>query len=91
MIDKISAFFYMMYLKADLAVKKMKSEEDGMETVQAIILVAIAVVLGVFIVDILTKGKFGDSKNGLVGYVFNEIQKKIDDIFKVKANDLSGG
>ena len=68
MMDKISAFFYMMYLKADLAFKKLESEEDGMETVQAIVLVAIAVVIAGFIVEILTKGKFGDGeKNGLIG------------------------
>lgn len=82
MIDKISAFFYMMYLKADLAVKKMKSEEDGMETVQAIVLVAIAVVIAGFIVEILTKGKFGDGeKNGLIGYIFKEIGDKIEGLF----------
>lgn len=82
MIDKISAFFYMMYLKADLAFKELESEEDGMETVQAIILVAVAVVVAGCIINVLTTGENGQP--GLISKLFSSIQQKFDEMLGVK-------
>lgn len=88
MFDKFAVSCFTTYYKAKASAKakieKLTSGEDGMETLETIIIVAIAVVVAGFIINFLTRGKFGDSDSnqGLVGYMFDKIGAAITDIFK---------
>lgn len=88
MFDKFAVSCFTNYYKAKAKFKKMTSGEDGMETLETIIIVAIAVVVAGFIINFLTKGKFGDadSDQGLIGYMFKKIGESISGIFGVDTN-----
>lgn len=92
MFDKFAVSCFTTYYKAKASAKakieKLTSGEDGMETLETIIIVAIAVVVAGFIINFLTKGKFGDSNSnqGLIGYMFEKIGKSISEIFGVNTN-----
>lgn len=87
MFDKFAVSCFTTYYKAKASAKakieKLTSGEDGMETLETIIIVAIAVVVAGFIINFLTKGKFGDadSEQGLIGYMFEKIGESITSIF----------
>lgn len=92
MFDKFAVSCFTTYYKAKASAKakieKLTSGEDGMETLETIIIVAIAVVVAGFIINFLTKGQFGEEGNdqGLIGYMFDKIGDAIKDIFKVDTN-----
>lgn len=93
MFDKFAVSCFTTYYKAKASAKakieKLTSGEDGMETLETIIIVAIAVVVAGFIINFLTKGKFGGeegSDQGLIGYMFDKIGNAIKDIFNVDTN-----
>lgn len=92
MFDKFAVSCFTNYYKAKAKFKKMTSGEDGMETLETIIIVAIAVVVAGFIINFLTKGKFGDSNSeqGLIGYMFEKIGTAITDIFR-PTDTINGG
>lgn len=83
MFDKFAVSCIKTGYKAKEKLKKLTSGEEGMETLETIIIIAIAVVVAGFIINFLTKGKFGDSTNnqGIVGYMFEKIGKSIGAIF----------
>lgn len=91
MFDKFAVSCFTNYYKAKAKFKKMTSGEDGMETLETIIIVAIAVVVAGFIINFLTRGSFGEEGNeqGLVGYMFKKIGAAITDIFR-DANGATG-
>ena len=92
MFDKFAVSCFTTYYKAKASAKakieKLTSGEDGMETLETIIIVAIAVVVAGFIINFLTKGQFGEEGNnqGLIGYMFSKIGNAIKDIFNVDTN-----
>ena len=92
MFDKFAVSCFTTYYKAKAKIEKLGKSEDGMETLETIILIGIAVILAGFIINFLTKGKFGDSGNeqGLIGYMFEKIGKQISDIFGTKTNSVQG-
>ena len=82
MFDKFAISCISTYAKAKAKLEKLSKAEDGMETLETIILIAIAVIVAGFIINFLTKGKFGgNSEQGLIGYMFEQIGKSIKDIF----------
>ncbi len=91
MFDKFAVSCFTNYYKAKAKFKKMTSGEEGMETLETIIIVAIAVVVAGFIINFLTKGQFGDSNQGIVGYMFQKIGNVLGEIFPSGDNyDVSG-
>ncbi len=84
MIDKFAISCFSTYYKAKAKFEKLCKAEDGMETLETIILIAIAVIVAGFIINFLTKGKFGgaNSNQGLIGYMFEKIGESITNIFK---------
>lgn len=80
MLDKAMFAVYMAYWNARTKLMKLADEEDGMETIETVILIAIAVVIGVALLEILTKN-FGGNDQGVIGYVFEKIKGKIDELF----------
>lgn len=80
MMDKVAFAAYMAYWKFKQRVMRLGQEEDGMETIETVILIAIAVIIGVALLEILTKN-FGGNDQGVIGYVFDKIKTKIDELF----------
>ncbi|MBR5363260.1 MAG: hypothetical protein IK134_08065 [Oscillospiraceae bacterium] len=81
MIDKFAVSCMTTYYKAKAKFEKLCKGEDGMETLETIILIAIAVIVASFIINFLTKGKFEGSDKGLIGYMFNKIGDSIKTFF----------
>lgn len=83
MFDKAAIAAFSTYYKAKAKVSKLFSEESGMETIETVILIAVAVILAGFIVNFLTKGHFGDAESdqGLIGYIFEQIGNQITNLF----------
>ena len=83
MIDKFAVSCMTTYYKAKAKLTKLSKAEDGMETLETIILIAIAVIVAGFIINFLTRGHFGDPENnqGLIGFMFSQIGDAIQDIF----------
>ena len=81
MIDKFAISCMTGYYKAKAKFEKLCKGEDGMETLETIILIAIAVIVASFIINFLTKGKFEGSDKGLIGYMFDKIGDSIKAIF----------
>ncbi|MBQ9907027.1 MAG: hypothetical protein IJM46_09680 [Oscillospiraceae bacterium] len=84
MIDKFAVSCISTCYKVKAKLDKLCKAEDGMETVESVMLIAIAVIIAGFIINFLTKGNFGGSSNqGLIGYMFEEIGKSIKGMFEV--------
>ena len=88
MFDKAGIAVCRTYLRAKAKFEKMLKAEDGMETMEAIIMIVVAVILVGFIVNFLTKSGFDDptkpgNKVGLVQYIFGNISVKLKDTFSV--------
>lgn len=86
MIDKVLNKVCRAYLKARNKFMELANEESGMETVEVVILIAIAAAIAVAILNILTKDAFpapdgsGD-KTGLLGWLFGSIAEKLKALF----------
>ena len=97
MLDRIGFAGYKAYFNAKRKMNELKNTEDGMETLETIILVAVAVVVAILIVNVLTKNGFqrptadgtGTEPCGLIAWIFNEIKEKISEI--LKSNKTSEG
>lgn len=81
MMRKAEAALMRAYLKAKLAVLKFQQEEDGLETVETVILVGVAVILAVIVFNVLTGGDTQNGQGGIIGDVFQSIRDKIKEIF----------
>lgn len=73
----------MHYLKAKLELMKLEQEEDGLETIETVILIGIAVVIAVILLNLLT-GSNHDGKDGLIHTIFDSIEDKIKELFGTK-------
>ncbi|MBP7186596.1 MAG: hypothetical protein KBA55_07530 [Ruminococcus sp.] len=94
MLDKIGFAGYRAYLKAQKKLNDLKNREDGMETLETIILVAVAIVVAVLIVNFLTrngfhtiddKGKETTEETGVIGYIFSMLKYKLSTIFNAES------
>lgn len=73
-----------MLKKLDIAILKAKwrmdrflKDEGGMETLETVILIVVAVVIAGTVIAILGRGK----DDGILGTIFNEIQTRITKLF----------
>ena len=83
MIDKFAVSCMTTYYKAKAKVEKLCKAEDGMETIETVILIAIAVIIAGFVINFLTRGQFGEEGNeqGLIGYIFTLVGNAIRGMF----------
>lgn len=91
MLQKAENALCRAFLKARLAMMKLEQEEDG-NTVETIILIAVAVIVAGALLNFLTKDGFTDSSGnsvGLVGYMFDRIKSTFDGLFP--NNNSTGG
>lgn len=81
MLDKMAIAVFSAYFRVKAKFESLKDEEDGMETIEAVILIAIAVIIAGFLVNFLTKKDWGDGQeHGLIGYIFNMLVEKLKEI-----------
>lgn len=93
MYEDVTLAMYMGFCKAKNAIAKKASklmkEESGMETLETIILIVVAVVVVGFLVNALTKSGFQDSNGndvGLIGYLFDKIKTMFDNTFDASSS-----
>lgn len=79
MVQKVENAVLRAFLKSRMELLKLQQEEDGMETLEVVILVAVAVVIAAFIIQLL-KGNGGDG-DGLLGRIFDKIEQQIQGLF----------
>ena len=93
MFDKFAVSCMTNFYKAKAKLQKITSGEDGMETLETIIIIAIAVIVAGFIINFLTRGQFGGSESdqGLIGYLFEQIGDAITGIFEGNTNPTVNG
>ena len=77
MIKKMENAVIRAFLKAKLELMKLQNEEDGMETLEVIILVAVAVVIAGAIIGLIGS-KDGD---GLIHELFEKMKTWFNDTF----------
>ena len=76
MLDRISDFFALLCVKAQIEMNKLKNEEDGLETLETVILIGIAVIIAVVLLNLLT-GSGHDGKDGLISKIFKAIGNQL--------------
>lgn len=76
MIQKMENALLRAFLKARLEMMKLEQEEDGMETLEVVILAAVAVIVAGLIINGLGSG----DDDGLIGHIFTSIKTKIDEL-----------
>lgn len=81
MLAKIEFATYMTYWKIRHRLMKMANEEDGMETLETVILIGVAVIIAFIIYNVLTGGDAQNGENGMIGKLFSAIDKSIQKIF----------
>lgn len=80
-MNKLMQALNKKYIAARIKMDEFMKKEDGMETLEVIILVVVAVIVASVVINILTKG---DDGKGLIGYLFDTIKTKIDDLFNFR-------
>ena len=76
MIQKVENALLRAYLSARMELLKLEQEEDGMEMMETVILIAIAVIIGGVIINAL-----GDENGGLIGTIWTKIEGWLDTLF----------
>ena len=76
MIDKAAVTVLAAYYTMKAKVQKLMSDEDGMETVQAIILIVVAVAIAAVLLTLIL-GKDHDGNGGLIADIFKDIKDKL--------------
>lgn len=76
------------YVEAKIKMDDFMKREDGMETLETIILVVVAIVVASFVINILTKN-FSDGK-GLLDVLFSKIRDQFDQLFSTQTGTSSG-
>ena len=80
-MKKIENALIRAFLRARAEMLRLENEEDGMETVETVILVAVAVVVAGAIIVALT-GK--NHEGGIIKDLFDTFKTKIEDLFNPK-------
>lgn len=76
MVKKMNVFMLRNYLRLRNKIEGFMEAEDGMEVLQSVILIAIAVVVAGVVMSILGK----DDKSGLVKDIFDAIKDQLSGI-----------
>lgn len=76
MIQKVENALLRAYLRVRMEMLRLENEEDGMQTVEAVVLIAIAVVLAAAVLNLLT-GDTKTGKGGIIEEIFKAIVEKI--------------
>lgn len=79
-MEKMERALVALFVKAQLELMKLEQEEDGMQTVEAVILVAVAVVLAGAVINLLTGDK-ETGKGGIIDKIFQGLITKMNTIF----------
>ncbi len=79
-MKKIENAVLQAFLKLRAEMLALENEEDGMEMLETVILIGIAVIIGVVVLELLT-GKGHDGKGGIVSSIFAAINKKLGELF----------
>ena len=80
-MDKINTFFLAKYLQLKNKADRFMEEEDGMEVLQAVILVAIALVVAAGMMAVLGNiNEEGTDGDGLLGKIARNIQSTFSKI-----------
>lgn len=79
MLAKIEFATYMTYWKIRRRLMEMANEEDGMETLETILIVALAIIVLGVILDKLT-----NKENGLIKTIFDKISTEFTNLFNTK-------
>lgn len=74
-MDKLNYSVMKTYFKVKNSLEKFKSEEDGMETLEVVILIVVAVMVAGLLLDFLQ----GD--DGILQHIFETIREKFDTLF----------
>ena len=85
MENKFSMSIYRGYLNCKRKIDNLGKEESGMETIETVILIVVAVIIVGLIVNFLTKSGFQTSTGedcGLVGYLFDKIKTTLNTAFQ---------
>ncbi len=77
-MEKMILALHKGYCKAKLRMMQLAKEEDGMETLETVILIAVAVLVAGVIVTFLVGG---NGEDGFVQELFNSIKQKINETF----------
>ncbi|MBQ7014084.1 MAG: hypothetical protein IJN11_09275 [Oscillospiraceae bacterium] len=77
-MEKMILALHRGYFKAKMKMMNLAQEEDGMETLETVILIAVAVLVAGVIVTFLVGG---NGEDGFVQELFNNIKEKINDTF----------
>lgn len=90
MFEKMTLATMTTYYKAKAKLAKLRSDESGMETIETVLLIAVAVVVALVILNALTGG---DSGQGIVQRFFTKLEESITGIFNTKpgATPAAGG
>ncbi len=75
-MKKLQNAIVQAFLKARLEMIKLENDEEGMETLEVVILAAVAVAVAALIISAL-KGS-----DGLIAKIFKKVQDEIDKLFK---------
>ena len=81
-MQKIENALILAFLKARAEMLRLENEEDGMETVEVVILVAVAVVIAGALINLLTGDK-NTGKGGVIDTIFGFITTKIKNLLGV--------
>ena len=82
MMDKMALAAFNAYYAAKRKFEALRDEESGMETIEAVILIAIAIIVAVLLIDMLTKeSDLWEGQKGLVGFIFFKIKTSLNSIF----------
>lgn len=85
MYEKVTFAMYKGYSKAKTKFLKILEEEHGMETLETIILIVVAVIIAGILINFLTKEGFTNASTGeecgLIEYIFSIIKDKLDAVF----------
>lgn len=80
MLNRIRLAIIRSYIDAKMKMDRLCKEEDGMETLETVILIVVAVVVAGLLINILTKS-FGENQQGFIGYLFSLIQEQVEALF----------
>lgn len=80
MLNRMRLAIIRSYIDAKMKMDRLCKEEDGMETLETVILIVVAVVVAGLLIEVLTKS-FGGNEQGFIGYLFGLIQEKVEALF----------
>lgn len=78
MFEKFGVAVCSKYLAAKAKLNKLMRNEDGMETLEAVLLIIVSVLVVGLIINLLTGG---DGEDGLITKIFTKIEESVMGLF----------